>query len=190
VKRAVEKPRRVLLFLLVQFQSGGVDAVALAGGIRAVVENVAEVGVAAAALHLGTRHPVARVGFGLDRFLAGGSIETGPAGAGVIFRVGSKKRLAAANALVGAGRFGVRVLTSEGGLSSFLPGHIVLIRREFFLPVVFVLGDFLGHGDPPERFHLAMLACLALSDSVDPAHVADLCGKFAPAGPAKYAAEY
>jgi hypothetical protein len=155
--RAVEKSRRVLLFLLVQFQSGRVDTVALAGGIRTVVENVAEVGVASAALDLGARHSVARVGFGLDGFLAGGSIKAGPSGAGVIFRVGAKKGLAATSALVGAGRFSVGILTGERGLSSLLPGHIVLIRREFLLPIGFVLGDFFGHGDPPERFRLAML---------------------------------
>jgi hypothetical protein len=48
-----------LLFTYVELKSDRVDAIALAGRLRAVVEDVAQVGVAAAADHFDPTHPVA-----------------------------------------------------------------------------------------------------------------------------------
>ena len=53
--------------LRVELQRAAVDAVAQAGRVRAVVEDVAEVGVAAAAVDLGALHEKAAVLLGLDR---------------------------------------------------------------------------------------------------------------------------
>ena len=65
-----------------------VDAVTLAGRVRAVVEDVAQVPTAVAADDLGADHAVARVLAQLDGLLDRGLGEARPAGAGVELRVG------------------------------------------------------------------------------------------------------
>src|SRR5690606_39255116 len=54
-------------FRFLELQAGGVDAVAEPGGLRAVLEDVAQVRVAAVAGHLRAAHPVAVVGVQVDR---------------------------------------------------------------------------------------------------------------------------
>ncbi len=60
-------------------ERGGVDAVALAGGAGAVVEDVPEVPPTAAATHLGAAHEEAVVGAQLDRLGDRRLGERGPA---------------------------------------------------------------------------------------------------------------
>src|SRR5208283_5916774 len=74
-----------------------VDAVAQMRRRRAVLEDVAEMAAAAAAMHLGAHHAVAAIGRGLDR--AGHRIfEARPAGAALEFLLGGEQRLTAAGA--------------------------------------------------------------------------------------------
>ena len=74
---AQRKPVRGLgrerLFLLFHVQRDRVDAVALTGRVRAVVEHVAEVAAAAGAHDLGAHHAVRRVGAQLDGLGVAGS---------------------------------------------------------------------------------------------------------------------
>src|SRR5437868_5233581 len=58
-------PRNQLV--LFQLQCCGIDAVAEAGGVRAVGEHVTEMAAAVRAHHLGAHHPVRRVGLLVDR---------------------------------------------------------------------------------------------------------------------------
>src|SRR6266567_1105529 len=66
-----------------ELQRRRVDAVAQARRLRAVVEDVAEMAATITALHLGTPHAEAAVGFGFDSLLLGRRPKTGPAGSGV-----------------------------------------------------------------------------------------------------------
>src|SRR4051794_10176554 len=90
--------RSVLLVL----ESGGVDAIAQAGRVRAVGEHVAEVAAAAGTQHLGALHEEAAVGLLVDRLFGGGRRESGPAAARVVLGVGGEELRAAAGAHVRA----------------------------------------------------------------------------------------
>ena len=81
---------------------GGVHAVAQAGGLGAIVKDVAQVGLAFGAGNLVTDHAQASVGGGADIFFGDGRPETGPAGAGIKLGVGSEQGVVAAYAAVEA----------------------------------------------------------------------------------------
>src|SRR4051794_22676604 len=61
-------------------QRSRIDAVALAGGRRAVLEDVPEMSAAAAAMHFDALHPVAAVALRRDRACIRGPGEARPAG--------------------------------------------------------------------------------------------------------------
>src|SRR5437867_1917996 len=82
------------LIALHQFQRRRVDAIAQARRLRSVVEDVAQMGVAAAANHFGTQI-VTHEGY---VFLVNGLPVAWPAGVGFVFRLRIKERLAAADA--------------------------------------------------------------------------------------------
>src|SRR6266508_2518096 len=69
----------LLCFVRAQSERGGVDAVAQAGGPGTVLEDVAEVAAARAAVHLGARHPQHAIGLGVHAAFHGRP-EAGPAG--------------------------------------------------------------------------------------------------------------
>ena len=79
-------------------QRGRVHAIAQAGRTRAVVEDVAEMGVALGASHLVARHPQAGVAVSLDVLLGDGLPEARPAGAGVELGRRREQRILAAHA--------------------------------------------------------------------------------------------
>src|SRR5579863_7323214 len=70
---------RLLWLLLVELETGRVDAVALAGRVRAVVENMPQMAPAAAAEHLDAVHAVAEVVARLDGALVRDIPEARPA---------------------------------------------------------------------------------------------------------------
>ena len=80
---------------------GRVDAETLAGGRRAVVEHVAEVGAALLAAHLDAQHAVAAVGDALDAAGLDRLAEARPAAAGVELRARIEEGQAAAGAHIG-----------------------------------------------------------------------------------------
>src|SRR5689334_19932568 len=77
---------QTLLFRL-EIQRGGIDAVPQAVVARTVLEDVSQVGAAAAAGHLDADHAVAAILVGVDVALFRRPGETGPAGAGVELHV-------------------------------------------------------------------------------------------------------
>src|SRR5688572_13716451 len=117
-------PVRLDLTLL-QVDRATVHAPALAAGRpRAVVEEVAQVGVAAGAADLGPAHAVGAVveqldGVGRDRFG-----EAGPAGPGVELRAALEEGVAAGQAAVEPVVLGVDVGAGEGALRAGLPQHL------------------------------------------------------------------
>src|SRR6266851_1783183 len=83
--RAVRIRAGVLLF--VELQRQRIDAVAQARGLRPILEDVAEVGVALRAQHLGPAHAMARVDLGGHGLLVQRLPEARPAAAGFEFGV-------------------------------------------------------------------------------------------------------
>src|SRR5689334_19100236 len=73
--------RASLAIALVEIERGRVDAVTQPGGVRAVLEHVAEVRIAAAALDLGADHAVADIAVLRDVGRHGGPQEARPAAA-------------------------------------------------------------------------------------------------------------
>ena len=84
-----------------------VDAVAQAGELGPVLEDVAQVRVAASAHHLGEVIVIAEVGPGLDGLFRDGSPKAGPSGAGVEFGLAVEQRRPAADAMIDARDLGV-----------------------------------------------------------------------------------
>src|SRR3954447_10844944 len=127
------KPRSAVVpggALGVELQCRRVDAVALAGRVGPVIEQVAEVGAAVLAHDLRAPHEQRLVVALLDLALLGGLVEAGPAGAGVELRARVEQVLAAHNAAVHAVVVAVVVLAGEGALGPGLLGHVVLLGGE------------------------------------------------------------
>src|SRR5579859_7727791 len=147
-RRCASGTRSCLLRL--EIHRDAVDAVAQVGRRRAVVEDVAEVAAAAAAMHLGADHAVAAVG---RRFHGAfdGVVEARPAGAAVEFLLADEQRLAAADAGEGAGTLFVIEGAAAGRLGAVLAHHPVLLRREQASPFGIAVGDGIAlrfHGGP------------------------------------------
>src|SRR5688572_28806663 len=107
-----------------------VHAVAQAGRPRAVGEDVAEVGVAVLAAHLGARHPQLLVGLLDDVVLLERLPEGGPAGAGVVLLARGEERLARHHVDVDALLLVVPVLVAERRLRPLVLSDVVLHPRE------------------------------------------------------------
>lgn len=118
-----------------QLQRDGVDAVALAGRLRSVGKDVAEVGATAAAVHLGAGHEQAAVGLGRHRPRVYRLPEAGPAGAAVELRLRREQLLSAAGAQVHPPGLGVPVGAGEGPLGAMLPADAKLLVAEFLAPL-------------------------------------------------------
>jgi hypothetical protein len=137
-----------LFLVFFQVQRRGVDAIPHSGRLWTVFKEVAQVRIAPAAFHLRPPHPVTCVRLRLHRLFFRRGIKTGPAGAGVVLCVGTKQGLAAANTLVSPRGLRIFVLSGERRFCSLLPGYIVLILRELFLPCRIVFADLFFHTFP------------------------------------------
>ena len=127
-------------------QSGFVDAIAESGGRRAVVEHVAQVGVAQAAQDFGAVHEEAVVGLGVDVFGGDGRGVAGPAGAGIELGGGAEERVAAADAAVESGGFRLIVGAGEGRVGGAAARGPILLRGELAAPVAVGMRDLLADG--------------------------------------------
>src|SRR5271168_3345830 len=138
-----------LLLVFVQVQRSRIDAVTLTSWTGPIVKNVPEVRAAAAAGDFCPQHAVGSIFGFVDDGVRARSGKTGPTATRVIFRFGTKKLLAAGDALIRAGRIGRFVFARKWRLSSLFPSHIVLIRRELLLPLRFRFLNFLCHEELP-----------------------------------------
>src|ERR1700680_301978 len=110
------------------------------GRRRAVVEHMAEMAAAAAAMHFGAHHPEASIGRSLDCALDR-VIEARPAGAAVEFLFGDEKFLAATGAHEGAAALLVIERATARRLGAVLAHHGVLFRGENASPLRVAMGD-------------------------------------------------
>src|SRR5260370_3987528 len=134
--------------LRLEIHRDAVDAVAQVRRRRAVVEYVAEMAAAAAAIYLGAHHAVAAIDRGLDRARLR-IVEARPAGAAVEFSLRHEQRLPAPGARERAGAFLIIERAASRGLGAVLAHHLVLFRREQAAPLLVGVGDrvlLFGHG--------------------------------------------
>src|SRR4029077_4897516 len=99
--------------------------IAQMGGRRAVVEHMAEMAAATAAMHLGTHHAVGTVLRGFDR-TGFRIVEARPAGAAFEFLLRDEQLLAAARAGEGAGALLVIERTASRRLGAVPAHHLKL----------------------------------------------------------------
>ena len=122
-----------------------VDAVAQAGRLRPVVEDVAEMAAAAAAMNFGAQHAEGAV-LGLADGVFERLVEARPAGAALEFGLGGEQRQVAA----GAGEDALAVLLQQRAraraLGALLAQDFILLRRQLRAPFGVGLFDleFLG----------------------------------------------
>src|SRR6267143_4590618 len=114
-------------------QRKAVHAVAQAGRLRPIVENVTEMAAAAAAVDFGPQHPEGAV-FGLADGIVERLIETRPAGAALEFRLRGEQRQVAA----GAGEDALAMLLEQRArprtLGALLAQDFILLRRQLRAP--------------------------------------------------------
>src|SRR5215831_11085100 len=122
-----------------------VDAVPQMGGRRAVVEDMAEMTAAPAAVDFGAGHAVAPVDRGFDRTFRG-IVEARPAGAAVEFLLRHEQWLGAPRTYKGAVAFFVIERAASRRLGAVLAHDLVLLRREQPSPFLVGMGDGVALG--------------------------------------------
>src|SRR5262245_42831947 len=150
------------LFTRLEPQRRRVHAIPLPRRLRAVVEDVPEVRVAAAAHDLGAAHEPAVVRVLGHAALRHRRPEARPAGAGVELRRAVEQRLAAADAAVDAVGLVVPVLAGEGALGALAARHLELLRRQLLAPLGFSLLDVVAH------WYTKPFSCIRFIAEADP----------------------
>jgi hypothetical protein len=124
----------------------GVHAVSEAGGLGAVIEDVAEVGFAATAGYFGAGHAEGSVGGLNNIFFGDGLVEAGPAGAGIEFGGGVEESGVAADAAENSLGVIVGIFVGVGTLGAFVTRDFVGVGGKLFAPFGVGLDDG-GDGD-------------------------------------------
>src|SRR6266849_5230149 len=123
-----------------ELQGDAVHAVPKARGLGTIVEDVAEMPSAPAAVHFRANHEELAVGRSPDRSLEGGP-EAGPARAAVELRVRGKERQVAAGAGIGAAPVLLVERARPGMLRAVLAQHPELLGRQEAAPLRLGPGD-------------------------------------------------
>src|ERR1700738_3958273 len=131
-----------------EYQRKAVHAVAQAGRLWPIVENVTEMAAAAAAVDFGPQHPKGAV-FGLADGVVERLIKTRPAGAALEFRLRGEQRQVAAGAGEDAPAMLLEQRARSRTLGALLAQDLVLLRRQLRAPFrigLFDLEFFRGVG--------------------------------------------
>src|SRR5262245_26598500 len=123
-----------------EFHGDAVHAVAQAGRRRAVLEDMAEMAAAAAAVHLGAGHEPAVVHGRADR-VVDWRPEARPAGAALILGLGGVQGQLAAGADECPGALLSVQRACAGALGAVLAQHVELLRRQPLAPLRLAVGD-------------------------------------------------
>src|ERR1700681_3337683 len=114
-------------------QGKAIHAVAQAGRLRSIVEDVAEMAAAAAAVNFGPQDPESPV-FGLADGVVERLVKTRPAGAALEFRLRREQRQVAA----GTGEDALAMLLEQRArsrtLGALLAQDVILLRRQLCAP--------------------------------------------------------
>ena len=136
----------VRLCVRIEAKRGGIDAVAQARRLRAIVENVPLVCSTSSAVHLRTQHKEeTAVLFGLDVLMIYGRVEAWPTRSRVVLRLRAKERHAASDASIDAFLLMIPILPRKGPLGAMLSGDPVLRGGELLSPFLFGLPYFRYH---------------------------------------------
>src|SRR5678815_3342621 len=131
----------LLVFLRLKGERSGVHAIALAGGLGTVGEDVTQMRIAARAQHFGAPHEEAAILLERDGFFRHRRPEARPARAGIVFRRRFEQRRAAADAAIEARLLVVPMLAGERPLGAVLARDVILLGRQLFFPLGIALHD-------------------------------------------------
>src|SRR5262249_5600094 len=137
-----EAGRKLLLARRRKLERGAIHAVAQAGRLGPIGEDVAEMGLAGGATHLGATHQPRAVVMLPHRLGIRRRGEARPARAGVEFRVGGEQRRATAHATIAPGPLLVPIRAGERALGTVLAGDMILLGRELLAPFSLALRHF------------------------------------------------
>src|ERR1700722_16451118 len=132
--RAPNKNTNSVLCMGNESQSRFVNTVPQIGGLRAVVEHVSQVRIAARAMHLGALFQQTEVGTRTDVFLRDGRPKAGPASSRVELSVRTEHGRIAADAAKKPLLMDLVIRAAECRVGSLLAGHIVLLNAELLVP--------------------------------------------------------
>src|SRR5712691_772273 len=133
-RRQRRRPLTDRSVLLLKIERGRVHAIAQTARLRAVREDVPQVGIALSAQRFHAPHSVAGVLFRAYLARINRSIKARPAGPRLELRIRLEQLRAAARATVQALFVVVPILAGKGWLRALLPGHVILLRRQLFAP--------------------------------------------------------
>ena len=122
----------IVIFL--KGQGSRIDAIAQAGGRRAILKHVALVGAAQRAFNLHPVHPAAVVWLAHDIFPGHRLEEAGPPGAGIEFGLRRKQRQSATNTTINTRLMLIIKSAAEGRLRALGAGDVILFGRQLFAP--------------------------------------------------------
>jgi len=128
-----------------QINGSGIDAVAQAGGGRAVGENVAEMAAAVGTQNFRAMHSVAEIVPRDDFFLRRNFRKTRPATAGIKLVVRLEQNLPARRAAIHARFLRVPVLAGECRFRARLAQDVILLRRQNLAPFGLGALEWEGH---------------------------------------------
>src|SRR5262249_24784821 len=123
-----------------EIQRNTLDAVAQMGWRRTIVEDMAEMTSATAAMHLITNHAMASIHFGFDR-IGQWIVETWPTCPALEFHLGDEQRLIAGSAAKGARAFFVQQRATSRHLGSVLAHDFILLGRQQLAPFRFGMSN-------------------------------------------------
>jgi hypothetical protein len=137
---------RFLLFD--EIHRGRVHTVTQAGRLRTIFENMAKMGAAAVAHHLGPAHAVGIIRGGLDLFFLERGVKARPTASRVILGLGAEELVPAAYAQIDALVVEIPITAGKGALGALLAGNRELLGGEKFAPFFVGFFDFLAHHAP------------------------------------------
>src|SRR5215475_8395242 len=131
-------------FVSIVLQGNAVDAIAQAGRIGPVGKDMPKMSFAIGASHLCPAHEKRAIFMLAHGAPVSRSIETRPAGAGIVFGFRAEQRGTTADAAIRARALLLRLGVAEGALGSMLARYPMLLRRESFTPLVIGFDDGAG----------------------------------------------
>lgn len=114
------------LFLGVELQGDGINAIAEAGRAWAIRKDVLEMSAAGTAQDFGPGHSVAAVLLGLDILARKGIVKAGPPGSRIELCIRVTQFVTAGHESIDAGFFGVVIFTRERTFRPLVPADFVL----------------------------------------------------------------
>jgi hypothetical protein len=126
-----------------ELERSRIDTVAFMCGRWAITEDMAQMGIALSAQYLHTAHAMTRIQLRNNTFLPHRRPKTGPASAGVEFRIGTEQWRPAAHTMIDPAIFAIVIFSRKSTFRTLTAAYRKLIRGQQLLPFLVRLHNFL-----------------------------------------------